>query len=129
MARMKDAIAEAVAAADGEYPDRDTLEQLLALYVDVKLDSDSGDADYVGECTDEALEWLDLQVTQNATYATVPPKAYTRAFLEVGAQLFRRRRSWGNTDQLEAPATPPVYADPFKPGYTILAPFLGPVIA
>jgi len=120
------AYSRAFGAAAPVYPDRDTLEQKLAVYVDVRLDASSADAVYVGDCTDEAIQWLTDTI---GTATNVPVTAYQRAFLEVGAQLFRRRRTWSNIDPMEAPAVPPVRSNPYTAAYPILAPYIGPVMA
>ncbi len=109
-----------------EYPPLEELTVKLATYVDVDMSSSSEDAQYVTDVAAESVEWLTHTI---GTSENVPVGAYTRAFLEVGAQLFRRRRSWGNTDQLEAPATPPVRNDPYSAAYPIIKPYIGPVIA
>lgn len=108
------------------YPTLEELTTKLATYVDVDMTSTSADPEYVTDVAGEAQEWLLFTI---GTAENVPVGAYTRAFLEVGAQLFRRRRSWGNTDQLDAPAVPPVRSNPYSAAYPILAPYIGPVIA
>jgi hypothetical protein len=110
----------------GPYPTVDELTTKLAAYVDVDMTSTSADAEYVRECTIEAVDWLTWVI---GTSTNVPLSAYERAFLEVGSQLFRRRRSWGNIDPLEAPAVPPVRSNPYTAAYPIIAPYIGPVIA
>ena len=89
------------------------------------MGSSSADPGFVEDCADEAIEWL----THTIGTAPVPVHAYTRSFLEGGAQLFRRRRTWGNIDPLEVPAVPPVYANPFRPAFIIIEPYLPPAIA
>lgn len=111
------------------YPDRAALIAQLALYVDVSMTVPSQDTAYVTQCADESKEWLDHKVDENAEAGVLPVNAYTRAFLEVGAQLFRRRRTWSNIDPLEAPAVPPVRSNPYSAAYPILEPYFGPVMA
>lgn len=108
------------------YPTLEELTAKLAIYVDVDMTSTSEDASYVTDVSKESKEWLDHTI---GAATNVPVGAYVRAFLEVGAQLFRRRRSWGNVDALEAPAVPPVRSNPYTAAYPILAPYIGPVIA
>lgn len=108
------------------YPPPAELEQKLAAYVDADTSASSADPQYITDITAEVVDWLTLKI---ADHENVPVTGYLRAFLEVGAQMWRRRRSWGNTDQLEAPSTPPVRKDPYSIGEEILAQWLGAVIA
>jgi hypothetical protein len=108
------------------YPPIEELTAKLAVYVDVDMTSTSADAEYVTDVAIESKEWVDHTI---GLAENVPVGAYVRAFLEVGAQLFRRRRSWSNIDPLDAPAVPPVRSNPYTAAYPILAPYIGPVIA
>jgi hypothetical protein len=110
------------------YPPIEELTDKLAVYVDVDMTSSSEDAGYVTDCAIESKDWLDGRIAK-AKAENVPVSAYVRAFLEVGAQLFRRRRSWSNIDPLEAPAVPPVRSDPYSAATPILDPYIGPVMA
>ncbi len=108
------------------YPPLEELTAKLAIYVDADMSASSADPEYVEDCTVEVVDWLTHTI---GTAENVPVSAYVRCVQEVGAQLFRRRRSWGNIDPLEAPAVPPVRSNPYTAAYPILAPYIGPVIA
>lgn len=108
------------------YPTVEEIADKLAEYVDVR-DDVSGDRGYVDEVAQEVVDWLAIRPVVVA--GTLPVSVYERAALDVGAQLFRRKRSWGNVDQLEAVDLPPVRNDPYSVAYPILRPYEDPVVA
>lgn len=108
------------------YPSVDEIASQLAEYVDVDAATSSADPDYIADCAQEAVDWLTHTI---GTAENVPESAYVRAALEIGNQLFRRRRSWSTVEQLETPPVQPVRVNPYTAAYPILAPYIGPVIA
>ena len=110
-----------------EYPTVEEITAKLAVYVDVDMTDTSADPEYVADCAEQAVDWLNHAIIDAIT--EVPVSAYERAALEVGAQYFRRRRSWGNIDALDAPAVPPVRSNPQSAAYPILSPYMPVVIA
>lgn len=84
------------------------------------------DTAFIAECTAEATEL----VTQRCAGSTVPEATMARAVLEVGADLFNRRKARNGITGIDSPDAQPmrIRADPMKAAQTILAPFLEPGI-
>lgn len=85
---------------------------------------------YVEECTGEALELLEHRVGS----AGIPTRVWSRAVVEVAAELFHRQQAVAGVVTFdngpEAPIeTVRVRADPLGVALPLLRPYLGPAIA
>lgn len=84
------------------------------------------DTAFITQCSAEATELVD----ERCKGSTVPTATKARAVLEVGADLFNRRRARNGITGIDSPDVSPmrIRADPMKAAQSILAPFLEPGI-
>ncbi|MGM7677577.1 hypothetical protein [Microbacterium sp. A94] len=100
----------------------------LALYVSPDMPLSEASSAYAGECWEEA----EALISQHVGAASVPAVVLKRATLEVGSELYHRRKAPNGIAQFATPeASSParIARDPLVGAYPLLAPWLGRGIA
>lgn len=86
-------------------------------------------AEYVRQCTTEATALIAAKVDA----AKVPPSVWARAVVEVAADLYHRQAARNGVVIFDGGETGVdtvrIGADPLRPAWPLLRPYLGPVIA
>lgn len=114
--------------ADQEQSERDKLIERLTAYVAPGAANVAvPDAEFIGECVDQALALVG-QACRDAggQLADVPDEIRSRAAIEAGSELFHRRAAPNGISQFAAPdgGQLRIARDPMNVARVILAPFL-----